>query len=158
MAMAIPMIIMAASAAVSIIGQQQAAKAEQQGAEFQAKQFEQRAGQERAAAQRQSLEQRRQAGLAISRAQAVTGGGGTDDGVLDQIGRIAGEGEYNALGALYEGEESARGQEMQATGLRMEGKAARRAANWKSASTVLSTASSMYGSYGQGGAFGGGRG
>jgi hypothetical protein len=150
MAMA-PMILMAVSAAVSVIGQQQAAKAEQAQAEFQAKQYEQKAGQDRAMAQRRAQEERRQGQLAISRAQAIAGGGGLDDSVLDITGDIAAEGEYNALGAIYEGEQSALGSEMQAKGLRMQGKAARRAANFKSASTILSTASSMYGAYSGGG-------
>lgn len=149
---AAPLLLMAASAAVSIVGQHQTAKAEQQALNFQAKQQEQKAGQDRASAQRQALEDRRQASLAMSRTQALAGGGGSDESVLGLTGDIAGEGEYNALASMYEGEESALGRETQATGLRMEGKSRRRAANWKSASTVLSTASSMYGAYGGGGA------
>lgn len=145
------LLLMAASAAVSIIGQQQSAKAEQEGKDFQARQLEVQAGQDRASAQRRAMEDRRQADLALSRVQALAGGGGTDESVLNLTGKIAGEGEYNALTSLYEGEERALGREAQGTGLRMEDKSARRAANWKSASTVLSTASSMYGSYGGGG-------
>lgn len=155
MAVAPLMLMMAASAAVSILGTQQAAKAQQAGLEFQAKQSEQQAGQDRASAQRHAMEQRRQATLMQSRVQALAGGGGADEGVLELTGDIAGEGEYNALASLYEGEESALGREMQSQGLRMEGKSARRAANWKSASTIMSTASSMYGAY-SGGGFGGG--
>jgi hypothetical protein len=154
-AAAIPYILMAASAAVTIVGQQQAAKDQQRAAEFQAKQYEQKAGQERAMAQRQAIEDRRQANLAISRAQAIAGGGAGDDGVLNLTGRIAAEGEYNALTSLYEGEQSALGREMQGTGLRMEGQSKRRAANWQSASTIMSTSSSMYGKY-SGGGFSGG--
>lgn len=148
------LLLMAASAAVSIIGQQQAAKAEQANANYQAKQLDMKAGQDRAIAQREGLEARRQARLANSRVQALAGGGGLDEGVLELTGDIAGEGEYNALTNLYEGEQSALGREGQASGLRVQGAAARTAANYKSASTVLSTASSMYGSYGNGG-FGG---
>lgn len=154
MAVAPMLIMMAASAAVSVIGQQSAAKAQQAGLDYQAKQQEAAAGQTRASGQRESMEQRRQATLAQSRVQALAGGGGSDESILNLTGNIAGEGEYNALSALYESEESALGREAQATGLRMEGKSVRRAANWKSASTVLSTASSMFGNYGKGG-FGG---
>lgn len=150
--MAVPLIFMAAMSAMSVIGQQQAAKAEQAGLEFQGKQLEQKAGQDRASAQRQAMEERRQSTLAQSRVQALAGGGGTDESILGLTGDIAGEGEYNALASIYEGEESAMGRETQAVGLRMEGKAKRRAANWKSASTIMSTASSMYGNYGGGGA------
>jgi hypothetical protein len=145
------MLMMAASAAVSIIGQQQAGRDQQAAAEWQAKQQEMKAGQERASSQRQALEDRRQARLASSRVQALAGGGGLDEGVLSLVGDIAGEGEYNALASIYEGEQSAIGRGMQADGLRMEGKAARRAANFKSVSTVLSTGSSMFGKYGNGG-------
>lgn len=151
MAAAIPLVLMAASAAVSVIGQQQAGEAAKQSADYQAAQLEQKAGQDRASAQRASIEQRRQATLANSRVQALAGGGGADGSILDFTGEIAGEGEYNALASLYEGEEMARGREAQAVGLHMEGKAARRAANWKSASTIFSTASSMFGNYGGGG-------
>lgn len=151
MAVAPMLIMMAASAAVSIIGQQQAAKAEQAGLDYQAKQMEVKAGQDRATAQRQGMEEQRQARLANSRVQALAGGGGADESVMNLTANIAGEGEYNALTSLYEGEQSALGREMQGAGLRMEGKAKRRAANWKSASTVMSTASSMFGSYGSGG-------
>lgn len=157
MAAALPFILMAATAATSIIGQQNQAKAAQQTADWQARQHEQQAGQMRAAAQREAMEQRRQAQLAISRAQAVTGGGSTDEGVLDAIGDYAARGEYNALTAIYEGEESALGRQMQAEGLRMEGHNARRAANVSSLGTVFSTASSMFGKFGNGG-FGSGGG
>jgi hypothetical protein len=149
-------LLMVASSAMSIIGQQSAAKSQQQALDYQAKQQEQKAGQDRAIAQRQGMEDRRQSRLAASRLQALAGGGGADESVLSLTGDIAGEGEYNALTAMYEGEQSALGREGQAAGLRMEGKAARRAANYKSASTILSTGSSMFGKYGDGG-FGGAR-
>lgn len=144
-------VMMAASAAVSVVAAQEQAKSQESALEYQARQQERKAGEERAVAQRQAQEQRRQAVLAISRAQAVTGGGSTDDGVLDLVGDIAAEGEYNALTALYEGEERGLGREMQASGYRMEGANARSAANWKSASTVFSTGTSMFGNYGNGG-------
>jgi len=145
------LLLMAASAAVSIIGQQQSAKAEQANAEFQGKQLEQQAGQTRATAQRQGLEDQRQARLANSRIQALAGGGGGDESVMDLTGKIAGEGEYAALTSMYQGEEGALGREGQAASLRFQGQAARTAANYKSASTILSTGSSMFGKYGGGG-------
>jgi hypothetical protein len=143
--------MMVVGAAVTVVGQQQQAKAQESALDYQARQQEAKAGQERAAAQRQAKEERRQAIIAISRAQALTGGGSTDDGVLEGIGDIAAQGEYNALLSLYEGEERGLGREMQAEGYRMEGANARSAANWKSASTVFSTGTSMYGNYGNGG-------
>jgi hypothetical protein len=138
---ALPMILMAASTAISIIGAQRQAKDQQEVLEYQAKQQEQKAGQDRASSQRMAIEERRKATLAQSRIQALAGGGGTDATMLGLTGKIAGEGEYNALAALYEGEESALGREGQAAGLKAEGKAARTAANYKSAGTILNAAS-----------------
>lgn len=148
-------IMLAASAAVSIVSAQQQAKDNDAALDYQARQQEQKAGQERAAAQREAQENRRQGQIMISRAQALMGGSGTDEGALDSIGDIAAEGEYRALTSLYEGEERGLGREMQASGLRMEGDAGRRAANWKSASSVFGAGSSMYGKYGNGGYTGG---
>lgn len=147
-------IMMAAATAVSVVSAQQTAKGNEAALDYQARQQEQRAGQERAASQREAQEHRRQGQIMISRAQALTGGGSTDDGALDAIGDIAAQSEYNALTAIYEGEERGLGREMQATGFRMQGDAGRRAANWQSASSVFSAGSSMYGKYGNGG-FGG---
>lgn len=115
---------------VSGLGQMQAGRAANASAKFQAAQLEQRAGQERAAAQRQAIEERRRAALAISRGRAVaaaSGGGATDPTVLNVAGGVAAQGEYNALSALFEGEERARGANLQATSARMEGKQAKKA-------------------------------
>lgn len=115
---------------VSGLGQMQAGRAANASAKFQAAQLEQRVGQERAAAQRQAIEERRKAAFAISRGQAVaaaSGGGATDPTVLDVTGGVAAQGEYNALSALFEGEERARGAQLQATATRMEGKQAKKA-------------------------------
>lgn len=115
---------------VSGLGQMQAGRAANASAKFQAAQLEQRAGQERAAAQRQAIEERRKAALAISRGQAVaaaSGAGATDPTVMNITGDVAAQGEYNALSALFGGEERARGAQLQATATRMEGKQAKKA-------------------------------
>jgi hypothetical protein len=147
-----------ATTVVTVASAQAQAKDQRTMADYQARQAEQRAGQERAMSQRKAMEERRQSRLAISRAQAVAGGGSTDDGVLDLTGRIAGEGEYNALNAIYEGEESALGRGMQAQAMRMKGDSAQRAANYQSAGSVFSSATSMYGKYANGGFTGSGYG
>ncbi len=120
-------------------------------ARFQAQQLETAAGQERAAAQRAAEEQRRQARLAGSRLQAVAGGAGSDPTVMNLAADIAGEGEYRALTALFEGESRARGMEGQARAARYEGKQARTAGMMKAATTVFSAGSnSMLEKYGGG--------
>ncbi len=140
--------------------------------DYQAAQLDQNAGQQRAASQRQAAEQRRQARLAASRVQALAGGGSTDPSVLGLTGDIAGEGEYNALSALYEGEEKARGMEMQATSARgqgdqyrksgqaalargqvalQQGQVSNSAAKLNATSALFSGASSLFTKYGDGG-------
>lgn len=125
---------------LSGLGQIQAGKAANVSAKFQAAQLEQRAGQERASSQRVALEERRRASIASSNAQAAaaaSGGGATDPTVLNIQGGIAGQGEYNALSALFEGEEKGRGLELQATSTRMEGKQAKKAGYVSGISTII---------------------
>lgn len=137
---------------LSGIGQIQAGKAANVSAKFQAGQMEQRAGQERAASQRVALEERRRAGIAMSNATAaagVSGGGATDPTVLNITGGLAKQGEYNALSALFEGEEKARGLQLQAAGTRMEGKQTKRAGYISGASTIISgTGNTLMNKYG----------
>ena len=134
------------------------AKAQQQSLEYEAKQSEVQAGQERAAAQRRAMEERRQATLASSRARALAaaGGGATiDPSVVNLMGDLAAEGEYNAGVAMYEGEEEARNLETSASLRRYEGtmarsagKQAKRAGYIKAGTTVLKGGKSIYDSYG----------
>jgi len=94
-----------------------AAATTRQQSNYIAAQEEARAGQERAAAQRGAMEERRKGRFVSSRAQAVaaaSGGGALDPTIVDIGAAIAGEGEYRAMTALYQGEESARGLEGQA--------------------------------------------
>lgn len=106
-------------------------RAQRDRAEFVAAQNERVAGNERATAQRQAIEQQRQKRLTQSRAQAVaaaSGGGALDPGVLDIMGGLEDQGNYNALVALYEGESSARNYENQAALTRWQGEQAMNAA------------------------------
>lgn len=114
----------------------------------QARQMDQQAGQERAASQRTAAEQLRQARLAQSRLQALAQGGGTDVGVVNLSKQIAGEGEYRALTALYEGEDRATGLEYGADVARVEGKNAKLAGTIGAFSSILSGGSSMYSKFG----------
>ena len=79
---------------------------------FEAKQYLQNAGQAVASSQRDAEQARRESALAISRGVAVAGasGGGVSDPTTEAIfAGLAGQGEYNALAALYNGTEQARG-------------------------------------------------
>lgn len=126
---------------------QQASRA----ASIEATQYDQRAGTTRATSQRQAIEERRQATLAASRAQAVAASSGADATSTDvtrAISDIAGEGEYRALTALYEGEDSAVGDEYKAKTRRYEGRMARRAGNIAAMSTLLKGAGGMKSRFG----------
>lgn len=142
------------STVVSAAGSIMSGNAANKAAKFEAAQMTQQAGQERAASQRQAIEQRRQAGLANSRVTAVaaaSGAGATDASVLDIQGDNAATGEYNALSALYSGEEKARGLEMGAVAKRYEGANAAQAGKMQAVGTILSSGKSLYDIYGNGG-------
>jgi hypothetical protein len=80
-------------------------------AQFEAQQLEQNAGQAFAAGQAAAVEQLRQNRLLQSRAIALiaaSGGGASDETVVNLLARNAGEGAYRAQLAVYQGEEKAR--------------------------------------------------
>lgn len=138
----------AVSLVVNVAGQQKAKKAGEKDAAFNAEQLRARAEISRATGQRVAAEERRQARLLQSAVQARAGGGGMDPTVVKLMADIEGEGEYRALSALYEGETGALGDEASAdSGLRSQ-KARSAASNYAMASTALSTAGSMYNTYG----------
>lgn len=137
----------AVSTAVNLYGQNKAKKAGEADARFNAGQLREQAVISRATGQRVASGERRQAKLLESALQARAGGGGLDPTVARLQADIAGEGEYRALSALYEGETGALGREASAdSGLRSQ-KARSSAANYQMAGTVLSTGASMYGNY-----------
>lgn len=110
-----------------------AANSSVKNAKFEADQLNRQAGQERAASQRQAIEEKRAANKAINRAKllaASSGAGATDPDIINIVGNIAAEGEYNALARLYTGEETARGLEDQAAAVIYNGKS--EAAGYKS--------------------------
>jgi hypothetical protein len=138
------------SSVLSGLGQMQAGKAANANAQFQAKQMEQQAGQERAASQRDAIAERRRADIMQSNAQAAaaaSGGGATDPTVLNITGNLAKEGEYNALSALFSGEERARGMELQASSTRMMGKQAKKQGMVGGISTIIGGAASAASKY-----------
>lgn len=134
--------------AVNLYGQNKAKKAGEADAAFTAEQLRARADRSRAQGQRVAEEERRQSRLLSSALQARAGGGGADPTIMNLQSDIAGEGEYRALSALYEGETGALADEVSAdSGLRSQ-RARSRASDYAMAGTVLSSASSMYNTYG----------
>lgn len=139
-----------------------AAKDSKRAGKFEAAQYRQQAGQERATSQRQAIEERRASRIAQSRAIAVaaaSGGGASDPTVMNIVGNLAADGEYNALSALFSGEEAARGLENAAAGSIYEGQSSAnayrtRASAYRSAArntaigTALDGLSSFYEKYG----------
>lgn len=92
--------------------------------DFAASQYLQNAGQAVAAAQRAALDEGRKARLVASRAVALaaaSGAGASDVSVVNLVGRIKGEGAYNAQVHMYQGEEQARQMRMAAKAKQYQG-------------------------------------
>ena len=151
--------------------EREAGHARKRAAEFEANVLEVQAGQAVALAQRDMLDARRAGRLAESRAialAAASGGEATAPTVTRIVGDIAKESSYNAMLALYQGEERARLMRLQAQNLREQGEFAQTqgllaagAAQSKAKSyeyagyaTLLQGAGSLYAKY-AGGGFGG---
>lgn len=143
--------IQIAGTVLGVMGAMKQGKADKGAAEFQAAQYEQQAGQARASGQRSAEEERRKARLVNSTLRARAGGGGSDPTIARLAQDIAGEGEYRALTAMYEGEERARGMETSAMAARKGGANAQQAGYFRGFATVLDRAPSLYEKYGKGG-------
>ena len=139
--------IAAVGLVVQVSGAQKAKKANAADAAFLAGQQVDAAGRSRAIGQRQAIDERRQARLVESALQARAGGGGLDPTVVDLSTDIAGEGEYRALAALYEGEQGALGLEDQANAGLRSASARNRAIDYQTAGSIISTGSTMYSKY-----------
>jgi len=113
---------------VSAAGTVAAGAAEKRNADYVAKQEEMKANEEMAAAGREATQQKTEADLAASRAQALaasSGGGAGSDAptIVKLMGDIAGQGELNAGTTLYGGQSRAAGLRDSARGRRAAGKA-----------------------------------
>ena len=94
---------------------------------IEASQHEENAVQQVASSQRTAADEQKHARLVASRALAVaaaSGGGASDPTVVGIISRIAGEGTYRSMTALYEGEMAARTSRRQAEAARYGGQIA----------------------------------
>lgn len=147
MASFLPIVSTVLQTAAPIIGGINQNRAAQSAAD----QLDAQANAEMATAQRAAIEQRRQAMLANSRLQAVAQGGGSDQTVVNLAADIAGEGEYRALTALYEGEDRAASLRYGAEVKRFEGKQAKAAGMLEGVTTVLGKSKTLFDAYGAGG-------
>lgn len=151
----------AAAAVVAAVGTLVAGNNANEASKAQQKQLKQRAGQERAAGQAAAVQARRQANYVQSRLQAVaasSGAGALDKTVLDLSGGITKEGEYQALSALYSGNERANTDIYAGQVARTEGKNAQTESYYKAATyglaaynSIAGGGESLYSKYGQGG-------
>lgn len=152
MAQAILPAMMVAGAGMSAAGTIIGANSEAKALRSQANQLEAQAGLTRATSQREAMNDRRNAELVGSRGLALaaaSGGGADDPTVVNMLADIAGEGEYRALTALYNGDQEALGMEAQAKANRKGAKATKTAALFKAGGTILSAGESMYDRYGK---------
>lgn len=150
MAQAIPAVLSVVGAGVGAAGSIIGARDKARELRSEADQLETQAGLTRATSQRQSIEERRQAKLVESRAQALAAanGGGSDVSVVKAISEIQGEGEYRALTALYEGNERAAGMEGEAAAKRRGAKSVKTAAAFEAAGSIIKAGSSLAQRYG----------
>ncbi len=117
-----------------------AAKHKRQAAEFQAVQLEQKAKETIGAGQRTAAEQRRQGEIVQSRIVALagaSGGGVSDPTIVSLMSDTAGEAEYRARLAMYEGESFARDLRLEAAGLRTGAEAESRFLKTRARTTLI---------------------
>ena len=145
-------ILMAAGIATTVIGQVQSGRAAKDAADLQAQMAETQGNEVNAAKQRQALEAKRQGRLATSRARALaanSGAGADDPTVMNIMGDLETQSEYNAMSRLYEGQAAQNNLQLQARASRAMGKQARNQAILQATGTLLDGGSSLYERFGQ---------
>lgn len=143
MAQAIPIGLAVAGSLLGAGGTILASNAQAKEYGIEASQLDAQAGNEQASAQRRAIEERRQARLASSRAQALaaaSGGGADDPSVVNAMAGLEEEGSYRALTALYGGDTAAQQLHDEAAARRRGAKSVRTAGAIKAAGSLLSTA------------------
>lgn len=143
----------AVGAIVGAIGKLKSGEDAAQQGELQAIQLRANANASQASAQRQAVDVQRRTDLVSSRVTALaaaSGGSATDPSVVTDIENIQGEGHYQAMSRLYNGEVQGQSLDNQADTTIREGNAKRTASYYSAASSVLSTGSNLYTKYGAG--------
>ena len=121
-------------------------KAQQQADEYQASQMKVQAGQERAAGQRRAYEERRKGELVMSKAQAqaaASGSSSLDPSIIDIMGDLESETQYNVDVTNYESEDRARDLETGASLKSYEGQMAKAAGKMQKRSSTIAAAGSL---------------
>lgn len=136
---------------LSGVGSYSQGAAAQKQANAEAAQLTAQASNQKAASQLQAMEDRRQARLLESRAQAVaaaSGGGATDTSVVNAISGLEEQGELNALTTLFSGNQQSQQLLQQAASRRAEGSATKKAGGLRAFTSLLSAGGSLYDRYG----------
>ncbi len=145
-----PVTMMLISTAMGAVGQFQEGAAQEDAADFKAKEAERAGVAKYAEATRASAEEARKGRMVSSdaiAAMAAQGGSTTDAGAVEALGKIGEQTEYNALAALYEGESAMHTAGRQADQYRIEGQQKANAARMQGISTMLSGGSEAFTSY-----------
>lgn len=138
---------------VSTVGAIQQGNAAKSAASAQSKQLAQNANTEAAVGERNYIQTEKKANYVKSKAAAQlanAGGDTSDPGSQDILSGITGEGDYQAMTALYNGQYASAGSQYGADVATAEGSAAKTASTYKGASNLLSGASSIYDKYSKG--------
>ena len=110
-------------------------------AAIEAQNLRDKSNQDAAAGEQAQIQQNRKTDLVLSRARALSAGSGTSatsGDVLNTESQIAGQGNYNALTALYEGQAAARSDNQQADIALFRGQQAEAALPYQVGGTILS--------------------
>ena len=138
---------------LQVVGSISAGQEERQSYDYQAAMLRQQAGEETAVASAKAANQRRLGLLTLERAQAISGGSGSDPNspsVLNIEGNIAGQTEYNSATALYNGKAVAQQLGEQAAADEYSGKLAANAGILRGISAGLNGAMTFASKYGEG--------
>lgn len=149
MAQVVPFLTMA-STVMSATSAYAEGSAEKKAADYEAEQLERAATAKIAEGSRQAYERRREGDIIESNARAAMAAGGgstTDAGMVERLGDIGAQADYNVLSALFESEEEAQGIKEKAKVRRWEGRVAKRRGIAKALGTVMQGGSSFYQGY-----------
>lgn len=141
----------AAGTALTVISAVNEGQAQQQQMQAKSLALRNQANAQAASAERTAIVQRRQAQYQMSRVQALaasSGAGASDPNVVNTEGAIAGQGEWNALTTLYEGDTAEENDNAASAAASNAGRAAASAGVVKGISTLLSGGTSLATKYG----------
>lgn len=140
-----------AGTAISAYSKAYGGARQKEAADYSASLLSQEAGQSVASGIQGAIMERRKASYVASSARAKIAGSGlatTGTSAIATVGQIKGQGEYNALTQLYQGEDRSLELTSRAQTLRNEGSAEQKAGWLSGISTVLSGGTSFYDKYG----------